>query len=85
MAPFLRQETSTTLPQDKCLSVYLLLAQIFFATADDQNKLHTKILNTEENQVSRMWSRLSPLDTFTINTPNCNKVVIEKSKKLNRN
>ena len=32
----LRQETSTTLQQDKCLSVYLLVMEIFFATADNQ-------------------------------------------------
>ena len=32
----LRQETSTTLQQDKCLFVYLLLVEIFFPTADDE-------------------------------------------------
>ena len=31
-----RQETSTTLQQDKCLFVYLLLVKYFFPTADDE-------------------------------------------------
>ena len=32
-----RHETSTTLQQDKCLFVYLLLAEIFFPMTDDLN------------------------------------------------